>query len=211
LANTIEDPSEPDPIASFRAQWLNEWPPKLADPTGNTEDLLPAGLWADRAEAGVASTGPVWVAVEDAAGFGAAVAVAGRLPDGRLEVDGWLCRDWDTAIGDVERLGRPVRELLVGASMLDRVPSEMAPKPRAAVATQTRVGLALLRDLVVTGQLVHDADKPTNDIDETLAVTQVRTTMAGLVVTSSSATHLVKAVVWAVGAAHRPTPVPAIR
>lgn len=208
LENTTEDPSEPDPISSFRAQWLNEWPPKLADPTGNTEDLLPAGLWADRTVTGTRPRGPVWVAVEDAQGWGAAVAVAGRLDDGRLEVGGWLCRDWDSAVQDVQRLGRPIRELLVGASMLDRWPNDTVPRPHAAVSTQTRVGLALLRDLVATGQLVHDKDAP--DIDETFAATQVRATMAGLVVVASSATHLVKAVVWAVGAAHKPSAVPAV-
>jgi hypothetical protein len=209
LENTIEDPTEPDPIASFRAQWMNEWPPKITDPTGNTEDLLPFGLWADCAVSGVSSSGPVWVAVEDAEGFGAAVAVAARMPDGRLELDGWLCRDWDSAILDVERIGRPVKELLVGASLLDRVPSEMTPRPRAAVSTQTRTGLALLRDLVVTGQIVHDADV-TAQLDEVFAATQVRTTMAGLLVTASPATHLVKAAVWALAAAHRPAPVPAV-
>jgi hypothetical protein len=213
LENTIEDPSEPDPVASFRAQWLNEWPPKLADPTGNTEELLPAGLWADRAVPGVVSSGPVWVAVEDAQGWGAAVAVAGRLGDGRIEVDGWLCRDWGSAVQDVQRIGRPIRELLVGASMLDTmldmVEGGVAPRPRPVVSSQTRVGLALLRDLVATNQLVHD--EVTSDIDETFSATEVRTTMAGLVVTASPATHLVKAVVWAVAAAHRPSPVPEIR
>jgi hypothetical protein len=209
LENTMDDPTEPDPIASFRAQWLNEWPPKLADPTGNTEDLLPAGLWADCAVSGVETVGPVWVAVEDAEGFGAAVAVAARLPDGRLELDGWLCRDWDTAIEDVQRIGRPIRELLVGASLLDRVPDDMTPRPRAAVSTQTRTGLALLRDMVVTGQIVHD-DEVTGKLDEVLAATMVRTTMAGLIVTGSPATHLVKAAVWALAAAHKPAPVPAV-
>jgi hypothetical protein len=208
LENTIEDPTEPDPVASFRAQWLNEWPPKIADPTGNTEDLLPPGLWSDRAVSGLVSSGPVWVAVEDAQGWGAAVAVASRLGDGRLEVDGWLCRDWDTAVSDVERIGRPIKELLVGASMLDRIPTEMAPRPRAAVSTMTRAGLALLRDLVATGQLVHD--EVTSDIDETFAATEVRTTMAGLIITGSPAAHLVKAAVWAVAAAHRPSPSPSI-
>jgi hypothetical protein len=209
LENTLEDPTEPDPIAAFRSQWLNEWPAKLAEPSGKTEDLFPPGLWADRAVEGVTSTGPVWVAVEDDFGFGAAVAVVGRLDDGRLEVDGWLCRDWDTAIADVQRLDRPVRELLVGASLHDRIPPEMVPRPRLVGSTQTRVGLSLIRDLVAGAQLVHD--EVTEDVDGALASTQVRTTMAGLIVAASSHSHLVRAVVWAIGAAHKPTPTPAIR
>jgi hypothetical protein len=209
LENTLEDPTEPDPIASFRSQWLNEWPTKLADPVGKTEELLPPGLWADRVVPGVASGGPVWVAIEDDYGFGAAVAVVGRLEDGRLEVDGWLCADWDTAVADVQRLARPIRELLVGASLLDRVPAEMTPRPRPVGSTQTRIGLALLRDLVAGAQLVHD--EVTGEIDGAFGSTQVRTTMAGLIMSSSSHSHLVRAVVWAIGAAHRPAPVPAIR
>ena len=95
--------------------------------------------------------------------------------------------------------------------MLDRLPADTVPRPQAAVSTKTRVGLALLRDLVATGQIVHDENKPTNDLDETFAATEVRTTLAGLQVTSSPATHLVKAAVWALQAAHKPAPVPAIR
>jgi hypothetical protein len=209
LENTLEDPTEPDPIASFRSQWLNEWPTKLADPVGKTEELLPPGLWSDRVATGLDSTGPVWVAVEDDYGFGAAVAVVGRLDDGRLEVDGWLCADWDTAVADVQRLDRPIRELLVGASLMDRVPAEMSPRPRPVGSTQTRIGLALLRDLVAGAQLVHD--EITGEIDGAFGSTQVRTTMAGLIMSSSSHGHLVRAVVWAIGAAHRPAPAPAIR
>src|SRR5262245_26209649 len=28
-AGEIEDPDEPDPVESFRAQWLNQWPTKI--------------------------------------------------------------------------------------------------------------------------------------------------------------------------------------
>ena len=113
--------------------------------------------------------------------------MVGRLDDGRLEVDGWLCRDWNSAVADVQRIGRPISELHVGASMLDSVPADTVPPPQPAVSTQTRVGLALLRDLVATGQLVHD--EITGDIDEAFAATQVRTTMSGLILTASPAPH----------------------
>ena len=71
------------------------------------------------------SVGPVWVALEDDYGLGAAVVAVGRLPDGRLEVDGWLRADWDTAIRDVQplRLARPIRQLLDAASLKDREPA----------------------------------------------------------------------------------------
>ncbi len=43
-AGEIEDPEEPDPEASFKSQWLNQWPRRLVVQSGNTEPLLPAGL-----------------------------------------------------------------------------------------------------------------------------------------------------------------------
>jgi hypothetical protein len=209
-SGTLEDPEEPDPVASFRAQWLNQWPRRVTEPSGGTEALLPAGLWADRAEAGVASTGPIWVALEDDYGLGAAVAAVGKLPDGRLEVDAWACPDWDTAVVELQRLAghRPVKQLLVGASLIDRVPAGTAPVPSAAGGTQTRTGLALLRDLAVGGQLVHDVT--TFELDEALTVAQVREAPTGLFLIARGPTHLIRALVWAVGAAHRPAPVPSI-
>ena len=78
MSNQFEDPDENDPVAWFRSQWLNEWPTQAATSTG-LEDLLPQGVWADLTLPGVRSTGPVWVALEDNFGFGAAVAVIGQL------------------------------------------------------------------------------------------------------------------------------------
>jgi hypothetical protein len=134
------------------------------------------------------------------------------LDDGRLELDGWLCPDWDSAIGDVERLAvaRPIRGVLVGASLLDRVPATRPlPRPQPAGSTLTRVGLALLRDLAQGGGLVHDVT--TYELDEALRAAQVREAPTGLHLTARGPTHLVRAAVWAVTAAHKPAPVPAIR
>jgi hypothetical protein len=202
---------EPDPEQSFRAQWLNQWPRKLTEPEDGDE-LLPDGLWGELAEAGVKTSGPIFVAVEDDYGFGAAIAAVAHTADGRLEIDGWLCPDWDSALADARRLGehRRIRQLLVGASMLSRVPPGTVPTPQPAGSRETRPGLALLRDLAAGGQLVHD--QGTDELDQALNAAQVKESTSGLqLVTARGPTHLVRAVVWAVAAAHRPARVPAIR
>jgi hypothetical protein len=205
-----DDPEEPDPLASFRSQWLNQWPRRVPELAGGVEELLPPGLWADRAVPGLASTGAIWVAMEDAGGWRASVAAVGKLDSGGLEVDAWDCDDWDSAVEEVQRLQliRPVRRLLVGANMLDRVPAGIAPSPERAGGTETRRGLSLFRDLAAGGQLVHDAT--TFELDAALAMARVRETTTGLQLLNGEKMHVVKAAVWAVAAAHKPAPVPAI-
>lgn len=202
------DAEEPDPEQSFRTQWLNQWPRTKTEPPGNTEDLLPPGLWLALTEEHLGGDEPVIVAMEDDYGRGAGVAACARLADGRIEVDGLEFEDWDSAVDWVERLARSRRilELHVGASMLDRLPLNGAlPRARPALSKQTAAGLSVFRDLAAGGQLVHDTDA----LDAALAQTQVRESSMGLQL-ARGPRHLVKAVVWAVGAAHRPARIPAI-
>jgi hypothetical protein len=208
-AGEIEDPDEPDPEQSFRAQWLNQWPRKLAEPAGATEPLFADGVWAELAVP-VTATSPLYVALEDDYGLGAAVAACRRLDDGRIEADGWLRGDWDSAIADLEALaaGTPVRVLMVGASLLDRLPQGWRGKAKPCGGTETRTGLALLRDLAMTGRVLHD--ETTLELDQALAQATVRESPTGLFLMAKGPTHLVRALVWALGAAHRPAPAPAI-
>ena len=113
-----------------------------------------------------------------------------------------------SAILHVERLHvmRPVTELYVGASLLDRVPKDGQWAPRPVGMTEARAGLAVFRDLAASGMLAHD---DTTELDQGIAQTAVRESPSGLVVARGPA-HLIKAVVWAVLAAHKPARVPAI-
>jgi hypothetical protein len=207
MAGRAEDPDEPDPIQSFKAQWLNQWPRRLAEPQGTTEPLLGDGVWAELTEPGCMSSGPIWVAVEDDYGLGAAVAAAGRMDDGRLELDGWLCPDWDTAINSAQALAdsRPIRRLIVGASLLDRAPTRAV----AAGSRETKIALALLRDLAAVGGVAHD--ERTYDLDDAMTQATVRESPSGLHLVARGPTHLVRAAGWAVQAAHKPSKVPAVR
>ena len=58
------------------------------------------------------------------------------------------------------------------------------------------------------GQLVHD--ETTHDLDQAVGLAQVRLAPTGLFLVARGPTHLVRAAVWAVAAAHKPAPVPAI-
>jgi hypothetical protein len=205
-AELVED--EADPVKAFRAQWLNQWPDRSI-PTGTGEPLLPAGLWDYLTDPGLVDGGPLFVAVEDDFGNGAAVAAASVLEDGRIEVDGWACPDWDSAILDVQRLAalRPVRQTVVGASLLTRVPAGMTPPPRAVGQAETRVGLPLLRDLAAGGVLVHDINPA---LDQAVTAARVKELQTGLALERGPGYPLVKALVWSVGMAHRPLPVPVV-
>jgi hypothetical protein len=205
-AEVSED--EMDPVEAFRAQWLNQWPNRSI-PVGAGELLLPAGLWAYLREPDLAADGPLFVAVEDKYGTGAAVAAAAKLSDGRVEVDGWLCPDWESAVRDLQTLlvTRRVRQVGVGGSMLTSLPAGLWPTPRPVGGAETRAGLALLRDLAAGGMVVHD-DTP--DLDEAMAVAMVRERATGLALEPAAATHLVKAMVWALHAAAQPSRVPAV-
>src|SRR5262249_16089529 len=116
------DQTESDPVESFRAEWLCQWLKGLTLRVG--EEFLPPGLWASLAEELPESTAPLWIAIEDNYGQGGAFAAAALLDDGRLEVGGWTRPDWDSVVLDVLRLGalRTIRQLQVGASMLNHVP-----------------------------------------------------------------------------------------
>jgi hypothetical protein len=151
----------------------------------------------------------VFVGLEDHYGLGAAVGCARRLQDGRWEVDGWPRGDWDSAVADVQALADSgVRRVLVGASLFDRLPMDLRGVADARHGAHTRLGLVLLRDLAATGQVCHDV--VTAELDDAITKATVRETTSGLVLLPLGAPHLVRAVVWALLAAHRPPPDPAV-
>jgi len=96
------DPEEPDPIASFDAQWLNRWPNVITIKAKTLDEPLIAGT--ERLEGGLRSLAwdscldpdatpapdsPVVLALEDDLGDGATAAAAALCPDGRVVAGGW--------------------------------------------------------------------------------------------------------------------------
>jgi len=79
-----------------------------------------------------------------------------------------------------------------------------------AVPTISLAPDTLFRDLAAGRVLVHD--EATADVDEAVLAAQVRESASGgLILGPRGRTHLIRALVWATCAAHRPTPRPVIR
>jgi hypothetical protein len=102
---------------------------------------------------------------------------------------------------------RRVKQIGVGGSMLASLPPGLWPPPKPVGGAETRAGLALLRDLAAGGIVVHD-DTP--DLDEAMSAAMVRERAAGLALEPSGPTHLIKALVWALHAACKPSREPSV-
>jgi hypothetical protein len=201
------DPDEDDPVQSFLAQYLNVWPVRTGPTSGAR--LLGEGAW-DGAHRPCETTGPVWVAVEDNYGHGAAVAAVALAGDDLYELDGWTCDSWETALDHAFALldSRPApSRLVVGQAVAARIP-QLRGVGRAG-ATETRLGLSLFRELVSTGRLIHDR---TPDLDPQVESARVRDVPAGgLALMSSRRSDVLRAGVWALREAQSRARVPQIR
>ena len=207
-AGEYMDPDEDDPVESFLAQYLNVWPIRVGPNSGDR--LLPEGLWA-QARLSLLTDGPVFVAVEDNYGSGAAVAAVGRLEGEDLfEVDGWTCDSWDQALDGALALleARPQGSRLIVGNAVSPRTAQLRGVGKAG-STETRLGLALLRDMVRAGRVVHDE---TPDLDAQIDGARVRDVPGGgLALMSSRRSDCLRAAVWALREAHQRTRVPSIR
>ncbi|HKY15895.1 MAG TPA: hypothetical protein VJM33_13305, partial [Microthrixaceae bacterium] len=79
-------------------------------------------------------------------------------------------------------------------------------RPIMSTSTDARAGLALLRQLVDAGQVVHDGRA---DLEQ-LTTVHVKELPSGLALVAGSRADLAKAAAWAILAAHTSTPNPAI-
>jgi hypothetical protein len=191
------DPDETDPVESFRCQFLNSWPMKVVEDPGQV--LLDQRAWHS-ARGTVSPDSSLFAAIEDWYGRGAGVAAVAR--DGnRFEIDAWTASSWDQAIADVARLfeGRDHAKLLVGPTLWERIGGHVL-SAKSVTATDTKTGLALLRQLVEANRVVHDV---TPELDNQLAMVRVREMPGGLALVPGVRADLVKASCWALQAAHR--------
>lgn len=204
-ADETLDPDEIDPVESFRAQYLNVWPVRTSSNPGAV--LIDSRVWTALVDSVDTTDARVFVAVEDNHGKGAAVAACAVGPDGRYELDGWLVPDWVTGFDDVDGIAatRERTQLTVGAALVNETDGRF--RAKVATASDTRAGLALLRQLVATGRLVHDGAP---DLDQ-LTQVHVRELPGGMTIVSGHRADLVRAAAWAVLAAYETQPEPSIR
>jgi hypothetical protein len=128
------------------------------------------------------------------------------LADGRYELDGWLVDTWAQASADIGWLvaAHDRAELHVGPALM--VDIDAAYRPTMATQADTRAGLALLRQLVAAGALVHDGAP---DLEQLTSV-HVRELPTGLTTVTGHRADLARAASWALLAAHQSAPQPAI-
>jgi hypothetical protein len=204
VAGEQVDDDEVDPVESFRSQYLNIWPATVSgDPGSALIDERDLDACVAEVDAGQA---PLFVAVADHYGRGAAVAAVAVLDDGRFELDGWTCATWAEAFGDVQLLTelRDRVDVIVAPALA----AEVEPRHGAtvAVAGDTRAGLAVLRQLVAARRVVHEGRA---DLAQ-LSTVRVREASSGLTVVAGTRADLVRASAWAILAATRPAQIPHI-
>ena len=209
VAGEVEDIDEPDPLESFRSQWLNQWPLRRDKP-GKGERLIPEGVWPELA-ADIDPVGRIWIAVEDWFGQGAAAAAAGHAPDGRIIVGGHRFERRADAFAWAAnvRAVYPNARLIIGSSLKgDAGVKEVRARGEVidANGTLTRAALATFRQLVADGGIVHDG---TGDLAEQIEGCRVVPQSTGLAINGGRA-DLLKATVWAVAECAKPTRSPRI-
>jgi hypothetical protein len=194
------DPEDPDPIGSFRAQWLNQWPQDVEAPVNPDEVLATEEQWeALRDDAAApAPDAQIVVAVEDDWGRGAAAAAAALTADGRVVVGGYRFDTLREAVDWCEDTAGEDGVLLAGASLVGGKDEPMHPELEGvdlpvepAGGTETRDGLPELRGLVRGGRLAHDGGQ---DVSRAVLAAKVRLSKAGALLVDPDA--LLRCVVW---------------
>jgi hypothetical protein len=212
LAGEIDDVDEPDPIEAFRSQWLNQWPLTLVREDKGEPLLDDYGSWLAQAS-DVDGFGPGVLAVEDWFGKGAAVAVVREAGDGQWIAAGWEFPRRSDAFARLGELAGQVPgcRLVVGATLVDEPALAELPIVELLTATgpRTRAGLALLREMVDGGRLIHDpADG--DELDDQLRSARVQRLSSGLSLVGGTRADLLRAVAWAVTVACAAEPVAAV-
>jgi hypothetical protein len=212
LGGEVDDVDEPDPIEAFRSQWLNQWPLTLVREDKGEALLDDPSQWTE-ATTELDGFGPAVVAVEDWFGKGAAVAVVREAGGGQWIAAGWeFPRRGDAFVRVAELVEQvPGSRVVVGATLVDEPDLVGLPVAELLTATgpRTRAGLALLRELVAGGRLIHDPVDG-DELDDQLRSARVQRLSSGLSLVGGTRADLLRATAWAVTVACAAEPVAAV-
>jgi hypothetical protein len=205
VAGPSDDPDEPDPVESFRSQWLNIWPVGGTIKSGRIEALLDEGVWDRLTVLSTVPAGALALAIADNFGRGAAAVAAGHLPDGRAMVWGaaFPSRDQAWAWVELTNAAHPGSTLLTEPGLdADPAGARIPVANRQPVGPQaTRQGLALIRALANTGKLAHDGSRAL--ADQVAAARVTPSASGGLSSAGAARADLVRATAWALQHAMR--------
>jgi hypothetical protein len=204
------DPEDPDPIGSFRCQWLNQWPHDAETREDPDERVATAEQWdacLDE-DAAPAAEKLLVLAVEDDLGRGAAAAAASLTVDGRVVLGGHRFETLREAVDWAEDTAEALEDagmdadtlLLVGASVLEDPELEDLELVTEPVGSrETRLALPTLRQLARAGKLAHDGGE---DVTASVLGARVPPNVTGesMLVRVDA---LARCVAWAVHRAHR--------
>ena len=198
------DPEDPDPIGSFRCQWLDQWPHDAEVRDNPDERLATREQWDACLDAGAVPDPArlLVLAVEDDLGRGAAAAAAALTPDGRIVVGGYAFGTLREAVNWCEDTAATAGEalLLVGASLMeDPELTDLEVITEAVGSKETRAALPVLRTLVRSARMVHDGAP---DVTASVLGARVPPNVTGdaMLVRADA---LLRCVAWTVHRAHR--------
>lgn len=201
LAGQSLDPNEEDPTESFRAQYLNIWPLRVAD---KGQLLVNEEVWA-AALGDLDPVGGLYLAVDDWHGEGAGVAAVGVGSDGRFLLGGWRHDSRSEAYKRVRRWAEacPGSTVLLGPTLrsdpeVDELPATVEVRNSA----DARSALALFRELLKAGQIVAQEDAP-DGFRAILGARVGKPSVGGLALIPGRDADIVRAAAWAVAEAHR--------
>jgi hypothetical protein len=193
-----EDPNEPDPVESFRNQWLNQWPERRSSDDVGVEIFLTVEEWAESVtESGERSFKDAVLAMEDYQGQGCGAVLAQQTEDGTVVLSADVFPRWSDMLQAVSPSMVGVSTVLVGVSHF-ALPEVQALPARVVKrgVTETPAALALLREGVREGSVLHIPDE---QLDTQIEELRVRPTTGKLGISSTKTRNdLARCAAWAV-------------
>jgi hypothetical protein len=198
LAGEGDDPREPDPVESFRNQWLNQWPLTTSMDDHGAEVFLSTEEWAERittlADHRFATA---VIAAEDYQGLGFGAVVASATHEGVIVLQGDTFPTRSALLDWLSSSTVGVSALLAGVTLADLPAVRSLHTNVIPVGSiETAQSLPLLRTGVREGDVLHVAGELLDSQVEDLRVRSTPGQRLGI--SSKSRNDLVRCAAWAV-------------